>query len=123
MQATDCIEKSMMTGEIMNDAFEMKVRAAAIAGWWTLLIAAIFLTIQWIVYLLLMSTQPAWLPSLWGPGVDWGTIQRLWFWLLALLKLSLGLLALPVLWLTLWARQLRRSANGSFEQPGNMVNT
>jgi hypothetical protein len=97
----------------MNDTFEMKVRTAAVAGWWTLLIAAIILTIQWILYLILTSAQPAWLPSLWGHGVDWGTIQRLWFRLLAILKLCLWLLALPVLWLTLWARQLRRRAQAS----------
>ena len=32
----------------MNDAFEKKVRAAAVAGWWTLLIAVLFVTLQWL---------------------------------------------------------------------------
>ncbi len=34
----------------MNDVFQKRVRAAAVAGWWTLLIAVIFLAIQWIAY-------------------------------------------------------------------------
>ena len=34
----------------MNDAFEKRVRAAAVAGWWTLLIAVAFITLRWICY-------------------------------------------------------------------------
>ncbi len=97
----------------MNDAFEIKVSSAAIAGWWTLLIAAVFLIFQWLAYLLIMSTQPAWLLSLWGPGVNWETVRHVWFWILAIFKFSLWLLALVVLWLTLWARQLRKHGSGS----------
>jgi hypothetical protein len=29
----------------MNDIFEKRVRAAAVAGWWTLLIAVAFITL------------------------------------------------------------------------------
>ena len=32
----------------MNDPFEKKVRAAAVAGWWVVLIAAGFLTLLWL---------------------------------------------------------------------------
>jgi len=97
----------------MNDAFEVRVRAAAMAGWWTLLIAAIVLTIQWLAYLFLISSRPAWLLTLWGPGIDWGTVQYLWVLLLAILKLAVWLCALPVLWLTLWARQLRKRSQSA----------
>src|SRR4051794_28227868 len=44
----------------MNEAFEKKVRAAAAAGWWVILIAVGFLTFMWLMYLAVMSAQPAW---------------------------------------------------------------
>jgi hypothetical protein len=92
----------------MNDTFEKRVRAAAVAGWWTLLIAVAFLLIQWIVYLLVMSAHPAWVLSLWGPDTTWSFFQTVWFWGIAILKLCLWPQAIVVLWLTLWARQLRK---------------
>ena len=64
----------------MNDIFEQRVRAAAVAGWWTFLIAAGFLMLQWVLYLLFMSARPGWLLSLWGPGANWPTVQNLSFW-------------------------------------------
>ena len=97
----------------MNDAFEKRVRAAAVAGWWTLLVAVVFLTLQWFAYLAIMSAKPAWLLTLWGPDVSWSFVQNVWFWGTAIFKLFLWLLALVVLWLTLWARQLRKTSRGS----------
>jgi len=96
----------------MNDVFEKRVRAAAVAGWWTLLIAVAFLTIHWIVYLLVMSAHPAWLLSWCGPNITWSLLQTVWFWAIAILKVFVWLLALVVLWLTLWARQLRKGPGG-----------
>ena len=95
----------------MNDVFEKRVRAAAVAGWWTLLVDIGFLLIQWIGYLLVMSAHPAWLLSLWGPDITWSFVQTVWFWGLTILKVSVWPLALMNLWLTLWARQLRKRAN------------
>jgi hypothetical protein len=92
----------------MNDLFEKKVRAAAVAGWWVVLIAAGFLTLQWLVYLAVMASHPTWLPPLWGPGVDWPFVQSVWFWAMAAFKFCLWHTIMVVLWLTLWARQLRK---------------
>ena len=92
----------------MNETFESKLRASARAGWWTLLIGVAFLSFQWIVYLLLISAKPSWPLALWGKGISWETIQYLWLSGAAIFKLCLWLLALAVLWLTLWARQLRK---------------
>src|SRR5262249_62229234 len=94
--------------EAMNDPFEKQVRAAAVAGWWVVLIAVGFLTLLWLLYLAVMSSHPAWLLTLWGPGVDWPFVQNVWFWAMAALKFCIWLLVLVVLWLTLWARQLRK---------------
>ena len=48
----------------MNDPFEKKLRSAAVAGWWVVLIAGGFLTLQWLIYLAVMSAHPAWLLSM-----------------------------------------------------------
>jgi hypothetical protein len=50
---------------------------------------------------------------MWGPGVDWAFVQTVWFWAIAILKFSVWLLALVVIWLTLWAWQLRKRVGGS----------
>jgi hypothetical protein len=91
-----------------NDPFEKRVRAAAVAGWWVVLIAVGFLTLLWLIYLAVMSAHPAWLLTMWGPGVDWPFVQNVWFWAMAAFKFCVWLLVLVVLWLTLWARQLRK---------------
>jgi hypothetical protein len=98
----------------MNDSFEKRVRGAAVAGWWTILIAVGFLILQWLIYLAVMSTHPAWLLTLWGPGVDWLFVQNVWFWAIVAFKFCVWLLVLVVLWLTLWARLLgKRDRHGS----------
>ena len=95
----------------MENPFEKNVRAAAIASWWTLLIASGFLVLQWILYLVVMSAKPAWLLSFLGTGVGWDTVQKVWFWAIAVFKMCLWLLALIALWLTLWAIQMRKRAS------------
>jgi hypothetical protein len=91
----------------MDNAFRAKVRAAAVAGWWTLLFALAFLVIQWLGYRLVMSAKPGWVLSLWGPGATWDSIGPVWFQALLILKLGLWPIAVAALWLTLWARHLR----------------
>ncbi len=60
----------------MNDAFEKRVRAAAVAGWWTLLIAVGFISLLWIIYLVVMPARPARLLAMWGPDVDWAFVWK-----------------------------------------------
>ena len=50
----------------MNDPFEKRIRAAGIAGWWVVLIAAGFLTLSWLVYLAVMNARPEWMRRLVG---------------------------------------------------------
>jgi len=92
----------------MNDNFEKGVRSAAVAGWWTLLIAMGLFLIQWVMYLLVLPTQPAWVLTLWGPGGTWQEVRIVWFWFLAGFKVILLLASFVLVWLTLWARQLRK---------------
>ena len=96
----------------MNDAFEKRVRAAAVAGWWVVLIAIAVIVLQWIIYLAVMQAHPAWVLSMWGPNMDWTFVQMVWFWGIAAMKFILWLMAVIALWLTLWARQLRKGTVG-----------
>ncbi len=92
----------------MNDTFQTRVHAAAVAVWWTFVIAYAFLLFQWILYLGIMAWQPVWVVSFWGPGATWESIRTTWFQTLVFVKLTLWPLVLAALWLTLWAKQLRK---------------
>jgi hypothetical protein len=92
----------------MNDPFEKKVRAAAVAGWWVVLIGYALLLITWVAYLGIVSTRPAWLLGMWGQDLSWDFLQTVSLWFMGVFKLLIWILILVALWLTLWARQLRR---------------
>jgi hypothetical protein len=94
----------------MNDAFARKVRAAAVACWWTVLIVLAFVTLQWILYLTVMHHRPAWILSMWGPNTEWFFVQMVWFWAIVVLKFILWWQVLIALWLTIWARLLRKES-------------
>ncbi len=94
----------------MNDEFERKVRGAGVAGWWTVLACAGVLLLQWVAYLIVMSAQPALILSLWGT-TSWPEVQHLWLLATVSLKVFVFVLAILCLWLTLWARQLRKGGS------------
>ncbi len=84
------------------------VRAAAVAGWWTVLIAAVFMTVQWFMFLAIMRSRPAWLLKLWGGGeLDWPTVHKIVLQFFAVFKLMLFAAVVVVVWLTLWSSQLK----------------
>ncbi len=91
----------------MNDDFERKVHGAAVAGWWTVLVAAAVLVLQWVAYLVVMSSRPSFVLTLWGSD-SWLEVQHLWLMGTVVLKIFVFILALPCVWLTLWARELRK---------------
>jgi len=94
----------------MNEPFLYRLQALVKTGWWTLFIGAAFVAFQWIAYLVLMSSRPSWIPAMWGKGVDWDMIQSVWLWGTAMFKICLWALALALIWLTLWSRQLKKQA-------------
>ena len=73
----------------MNDPFEKKVGAAAIAGWWVVLVGYALLTLTWGVYLALVSVRPAWMRAMWGQDVSWDFMQVVSLWFLGVFKLCL----------------------------------
>ncbi len=96
----------------MNNEFVQRVKAAAVAGWWTLLMAFAFLLRAWFIFRTLLATRPEWLLALCGPDVSWANINTMGLWLLTIFKLCIYLLALVVVWLSLWTSQLRKLPRG-----------
>jgi hypothetical protein len=94
----------------VNDEFERKVRGAGVAGWWTVLASAVALSLQWAAYLFVMSSRPALVLSLWGT-TSWPEVQHLWLLATVFLKAFVFILAILCLWLTLWARELRKGGS------------
>jgi hypothetical protein len=92
----------------MNDPFEKKVWAAGIAAWWVVLTGYLLLTVVWLVYLAIVTNRPAWLLAMWGQDVSWEFMQTVSLWFIGVFKLFLWFVFLTALWLTLWARQLRK---------------
>ena len=49
----------------MESDHAKKVRDAAIAGWWTVAIFTVFLSVLWFVYLGILSAKPSWISAVW----------------------------------------------------------
>mgnify|MGYP005660179251 CR=1 FL=1 len=95
----------------MNDEFTARVKAAAAAGWWTILLAVLWMTVSWLWFLCLMQVRPDWLLTLWGGGtVSWETMQEIALWFFGVWKLIMWFAFLVVIWLSLWARRLRKTS-------------
>ena len=93
----------------MNGSLAKRVRAAAVAGWWTLLIAWLWLTFAWVVWMAILHTRPEWMLKLWGGGeLTWPKVHDLMITFLAVFKMIVGLALLVVIWLTLWSARLKR---------------
>ncbi len=91
----------------MEDNLKRRVGAAAVAGWWTILILAVWLTVGWLIWLLILHFQPSWLLKLWGGGpITYETVQTVVLWVFGGMKALLWAALGVVIWLTLWARRL-----------------
>lgn len=94
----------------MNDHFTFRVRSAAVAGWWTILIAVAFLILVTAGYQTALHCRPDWMLRLWGPDITWVDFQHMCLWAIIVFRLALWLMILTAIWLSLWARRLRRAA-------------
>ena len=95
----------------MNEPLPQRVRAAASAGWWTILIGGIWITVGWLIWLAILRNRDAcgWMLELWGgEPLGWSDVQSLVLRVIALMKVILLAMLLIVIWLTFWARGLRR---------------
>jgi hypothetical protein len=97
----------------MSDSaeFARRVGSAAVAGWWTILIAALWLTAVWLAWLGLLAAEPGWVLKLWGGhDLTWADAQRMVLWFMAVFKIILWVALMVMIWLSLWSRRLKRAA-------------
>jgi len=94
----------------MDDSYTKKVRSAAIAGWWAVLIAGLWLTAAWLIWLGILAARPGWLITLWGGQITWDEVHSVTITFMAVAKLMLLAGVWVVIWLSLWARRLNRQA-------------
>lgn len=92
----------------MSDTMVRRVRAAASAGWWTVLVGVVWLAGGWGIWICLSYNQPEWMLRLWGKGVTWPEAQELVLETVACLKLILFSGVLACIFLSIWAGKLRK---------------
>ena len=94
----------------MADGPAERVRAAAVAAWWTVLIGAIWVTAGWLMSMAFLRCEPEWVRALWGGKIEWPQIHVIWVAMIAGFKVILLLCVLTAVFLSLWARKLKRLA-------------
>jgi hypothetical protein len=52
----------------MSDELAKRVRAAAGAAWYTVLIGVLWLTVAYFLWLAILTRRPEWVRTLWGGG-------------------------------------------------------
>ena len=92
----------------MEARFSVKVKTAAVAAWWSILIAFLSILFQWLIFLYFNAHLQGLISVLLG-GFDWQLVRFIWLWSVAVLKLCMWLLLLVTIWLTLWARALAKN--------------
>jgi hypothetical protein len=94
----------------MADELAKKVRAAAGAAWWLVLIGIVWITVGYSAWLTLMTRRPEWIRTLWGGGnLTWDDMQIITLWFFGVLKIILFLMLFAAIWLSLWHRRLRKA--------------
>lgn len=92
----------------MDVIFHKKVRSAAVAGWWTLLVAVLLGVFSWTGYLVLWRFRPDWMAPLWG-GASWEDVQSVTLSMFATYKLITWMIFLVTLWLSIWSCKLKHA--------------
>ena len=94
----------------MADELVKKVRAAAGAAWYTLLIGVLWLNVAYFLWLAILTCRPEWLRTLWGGGdLTWNDMQIITLWFFGAFKVILFAILLAAIWLSLWCRRLRKT--------------
>jgi hypothetical protein len=93
----------------MEEGLSKRVRAAAIAGWWTLAVAVGFGLLLGLASIGFLSCRPDWVVRFWGPDITWATIYAVTLWMFAVYKVFTLILLIVAVWLSLWARRLRKA--------------
>ena len=92
----------------MNDLFTTRVKAAAAAGWWTVLIGIGFNVFLWLAFRHLSDARPQWILGLWGHGIDYDHLLAMFLRAIIVVRVLVWIMLMVTIWLSLWARQLRK---------------
>lgn len=92
----------------MSDTLAHRVRAAAIALWWTVLIAVVWVMAMWFLWMGALHNRPDLV--VWAMGGSVTADQVHWVMIAAIMvaRFFVLILILTAIWLSFWARRLRR---------------
>jgi len=93
----------------MNNAMSTNVKAAGNAAWCTVIIGAAWMSVAWLVFLVLTSLRPGWIITLWGGELTWPQVNMVMVYFFGAAKLLLFIAVLLAIWLTIWAKMLRQA--------------
>lgn len=93
----------------MDNIQSTKIRTAASAAWWTLLLATLLISAIWLIYVWMVNQRAAWMQGLWAPGMTWETVGPYALWGVTVFKVFLWMLLTAAIWLSLWARGLKKA--------------
>jgi hypothetical protein len=96
---------------VADEVFERRLNCAVRAGWWTVVVAVLWMMVGWVVWLVILGDERvgAFVAALWG-GVDLDRMRLLVAVFFGMMKVALFALLLGVIFLTVWSRKLRGSA-------------
>jgi len=95
----------------MDETGGKRLGAAVRAAWHTVLIWALWLTAAWLIWLGIIHAKPGWILALWGggDGLTWTGVQTVTIWFFGAFKVLLLVAVMITIWLTLYARRLKRA--------------
>lgn len=91
--------------------FETKLKCAVGAGWCTLIVGILLITLSWVVFLIAAESIgfSKLISALWG-GMPFREVRPIWLHYIAVAKMILFAGFLVVLFLTIWLKNLRKAA-------------
>jgi uncharacterized membrane protein len=92
----------------IQSVFVRRLGAAAAAGWWTFLVAVLIVIVQSIVYMGVAHCAAGRTCLSDMMGMDWGTLRDFICEFILVLRMIVLLMLLGCIFLSLWARRLRR---------------
>ena len=92
----------------MSDTFQRRLKAAAGAAWWTVLIWWAVLMVSWLASLAIMHIRPGWVLTMLGDGMTWAELQRMYIWFIGGFKILGMMAALFAAFLSIWHHRLRK---------------
>jgi hypothetical protein len=97
-----------MPEPIKESVFVRRLGAATAAAWWTFLVAVVIVIVQSFAYMAVAhcGIGRTWLSNM--MGMDWGTLRDFICEFILVLRMIVLLMLLGCIFLSLWARRLRR---------------